>query len=150
MMDWDSEIKDTGFQVTPGVYPFEIIDAEQTKSKGKKLPPSPMLKVEIECTMDSGTAFRVTDFIVLHESLEWKVAQFLESIGQKEPGKSCKPNWGPLALIGSTGKVEIENREGQDGNSYPSVKRWLPKEEGENAEFFGKDFKPVDDERIPF
>lgn len=156
-MDWNSEITKDGNTIEPGIYKYLITEINKTESKGTgKLPPSPMLVVKAKIDLGNFNERTITDYIVLHESLEWKVSQFLVSIGQKEKGKPCKPDWSNAAIVGKRGLLETRNQKGIDGRIYARVLQWIPqaeyekrKAENQDSDFLG-DFEPINDDRIPF
>lgn len=155
-MDWNSKItKDSG-TVKDGVYPYLIVDTEQKMTKTTL---KPMLEVRVKIRTGLGREMELRDWIVLSEETEWKVGQFLVSIGQKERGKECIPDWSPNAIIGKRGRLKIKNRNDRqqitwlapqnDANEASEEAEDKPKEEGTDDFFEG--FKEVStDSRIPF
>lgn len=155
-MDWNSKItKDSG-TVKDGEYPYLIVDTEQKMTKATL---KPMLEVRVKIGLGQGKEMELRDWIVLSEETEWKVGQFLVSIGQKERGKECIPDWSPNAIIGKRGRLKIKNRNDRqqitwlapqnDANETSQEVEDKPKEEKQDDFFEG--FKEVStDSRIPF
>lgn len=155
-MDWNSKItKDSG-TVKDGVYSYLIVDTEQKMTKTTL---KPMLEVRVKISTELGREMELRDWIVLSEETEWKVGQFLVSIGQKERGKECIPDWSPNAIIGKRGRLKIKNRNDRqqitwlapqnDANETSEEAGDKPKEEKKDDFFEG--FKEVStDSRIPF
>lgn len=154
-MDWNSKItKDSG-TIKDGEYPYIIVDAEQKVTRNTL---KPMLEVRAKISTGLGREMELRDWIVLSEETEWKVGQFLVSIGQKERGKECIPDWSPNAIIGKRGRLKIKNRNDrqqitwlapQNDAKEASEAEDKPKEEKKDDFFEG--FKEVStDSRIPF
>ena len=155
-MDWNSKItKDSG-TVKDGEYPYLIVDAEQKRTKATL---KPMLEVCVKIGLGQGREMELRDWIVLSEETEWKVGQFLVSIGQKERGKECIPDWSPNAIIGKRGRLKIKNRNDRsqitwlapqkDADKAPKEAEDVEKEEKQDDFFEG--FEEVsEDDRIPF
>lgn len=157
MMDWNSKISKDTNTIAEKDYRYVIVDAERTQTKGAgKLPVCPMLKVTAQIQVGKDRTIEIHDYIVLHETMEWKIGQFLVSIGQKKKGEPCQPNWDPNAIIGKRGWLNTKNNK----EGYPQVNRWLSPEEApemqskeekqEIGDFFGPNDKPIEDDRIPF
>lgn len=155
-MDWNSKItKDSG-TVKDGEYPYLIVDAEQKVTRNTL---KPMLEVRVKISTGLGREMELRDWIVLSEETEWKVGQFLVSIGQKERGKECVPDWSPNAIIGKRGRLKIKNRNDRqqitwlapqnDAHEASEEAEDKPKEEKKDDFFEG--FKEVSTyNRIPF
>ena len=120
-MDWDSGISaEVGESNLPpiGEYGFTITEFEKTVSKaGKK-----MAKITIELD-EAGQFWKVTDFLVLQDSMAWKLAQFFESLGLKKKGEplTVMP-WDKV--LNETGRVKIKH-EVYEGKEYCKVDRYI-------------------------
>lgn len=151
-MDWNSKItKDSG-TVKDGEYPYLIVDAEQKRTKETL---KPMLEVCAKIGLEQGREMELRDWIVLSEETEWKVGQFLVSIGQKERGKECIPDWSPNAIIGKRGRLKVKNRNDRSQITWLAPQKdtdKAPKEaKEEKQDDFFKDFEEVSiDDCIPF
>ncbi len=121
-MDWDSPIEaqigDTNLPPA-GDYGFNVEEFEKTFSKaGKK-----MAKITIKLDRD-GQFWKVTDYLVLTESMAWKLAQFFECLSLKKKGEELKKMpWDKV--LGATGRVKIKHEE-YNGDQYCKVDRYLP------------------------
>lgn len=123
-MDWDSGISaDVGEANLPpvGEYGFTVIEFEKTVSKaGKK-----MAKVTLELDQ-SGQFWKVNDFLVLQDSMAWKLAQFFECLGLKKKGEPLTSMpWDKV--LNESGRVKIKH-ETYDGKEYCKVERYVATE----------------------
>ena len=113
-LNWDDEIQDeTGsFEPLPeGDYRFTVKQVERARSQGKgKLPPCNMAKVTLTV---HGAEFdrEITENLVLHSSIEWKLSQFFLSIGLKKHGEPLRMNW--TGAVGRQGNCHVTKREYQ-------------------------------------
>ena len=125
-MDWNSTIENDGEDYTlldEGDYCFEVTKFERGRSQGGKLPPCPMAMLTLRVTDPAtGAATTIIDNLVLHSNLEWKLAQFFRSIGQKKHGEPLRPNWNTVE--GSRGRchVYIDEFKGRDGDTKKNNK----------------------------
>ena len=127
-MDWNSMIENDGEEYTlldEGDYNFEVTKFERDRSSGSgKLPSCPMAVITFRVTDSaSGLSTTITDNLVLHSSLEWKLSSFFRSIGQKKHGEPLRPNW--QNLVGSKGRchVYIDKYTNRDGEEKQRNKR---------------------------
>lgn len=123
-MDWDSGISaDVGEANLPpvGEYGFTVTEFEKTVSKaGKK-----MAKVTLELDQ-SGQFWKVNDFLVLQDSMAWKLAQFFECLGLKKKGEPLTSMpWDKV--LNESGRVKIKH-ETYDGKEYCKVERYVATE----------------------
>lgn len=126
-LGWDEEIENDGSDyvlLEEGEYPFVVTKVERSRSAGKgKLPPCNMAVVTLRVN-DQTT---VTENLILHTSLEWKLCQFFTSIGQRRHGERLRMNWG--AVLGKTGRCEVgvrtyEKKDGSEGKAN-EIKKFL-------------------------
>ena len=143
-MDWDSGISadvGTGEMNLPpvGEYGFKVIEFEKTLSKaGKK-----MAKIVIELDKE-GQFWKVYDYLVLSDSMAWKLATFFESLSLKKKGEPlAKMPWDDV--LGKTGRVKIKH-ETFDGKESCKVDRYLPSEASQASS--KPSANPMDD--VPF
>ena len=109
-LSWDDEIAEEGsYEPLPeGDYRFTVSKIERARSQGKgKLPPCNMAKVTVRIPTDSGER-ELTENLLLHSSLEWKLSQFFLSIGLKKHGEPLRMNW--TAAVGRSGKCRVVQR----------------------------------------
>ena len=123
-MDWDSGIAaDVGESNLPpeAEYGFTVTEFEKTVSKaGKK-----MAKVTLELDQ-SGQFWKVNDFLVLQDSMAWKLAQFFECLGLKKKGEPLTSMpWDKV--LNESGRVKIKH-ETYDGKEYCKVERYVATE----------------------
>ena len=114
---WDDEIqRDESFQVLPeGDYRFTVTRFERARHSGSEKIPAcnkAVLTLSVSGPEASG---EVQTSLFLHSKFEWKLCQFLTSIGQRKHGEAMRMNWG--AVPGSTGVCHVGVRKwtGNDG-----------------------------------
>lgn len=123
-MDWDSgisaEATQNEFNLPPiGDYEFKIIEFERTFSKSGK----PMAKLNLQLNCD-GQLFRVYDYLVLQQSMEWRLAAFFECIGLKKKNESLtRMPW--EKVLNAHGRVKIKH-EDYNGQTNVKVEKYLP------------------------
>ena len=118
-LSWDSEIKkESSFVLLePGEYDFRVEKMERStynpSPQSKIRDSSPMAELELKIDSPEGTA-TVFENLILHSVTEFKISEFFTAIGQKQKGIPFTPNW--AAVIGATGRAEIEVNEYSDRN----------------------------------
>ena len=124
-LDWDDVIENDGdeFQILPeGDYDFTVTKFERGRSKGSaKIPPCNMAIITMRVSNENGSTV-ISDNIVLHTKMEWKISQFFRAIGQKKHGEQLQPRWG--SVVGSSGRchVYVDKFQGNDGRERESNK----------------------------
>lgn len=160
-MDWNSPIRKDSGTVKDGEYSYVIVDTEQKVTRNTL---KPMLEVRVKINLGGGHDMELRDWIVLSEETEWKVGQFLVSIGQKKRGEECIPDWSQRAIVGKRGRLKVKNRNDRAQITWLAPKKEEPqfanKENGETVsqkasqekqDDFFEGFKEINtDERIPF
>lgn len=141
-MDWDSgisaEATATEYEIPPvGEYGFTVIEFEKTVSKsGKK-----MAKINIQLD-EAGRKTRIYDYLVLQESMAWKLASFFESLNLKQKGEPLTTMPWDKVLY-AEGRVKIKH-EIYEGEERCKVDRYLP------CVAATAPAKPVNDIDVPF
>lgn len=141
-MDWDSgisaEATATEYEIPPvGEYGFTVIEFEKTVSKsGKK-----MAKINIQLD-EAGRKTRIYDYLVLQESMAWKLASFFESLNLKQKGEPLTTMPWDKVLY-AEGRVKIKH-EIYEGEERCKVDRYLP------CAAATAPAKPGDDIDVPF
>lgn len=107
-LGWDDAITndESEFQPIPeGDYTFTVTKFERGRSAGKgKLPPCNMAILTLR--IDGGArSITVTENLILHSSLEWKLSSFFRSIGQKKHGEPLCPRWNEV--VGAVGRCRV-------------------------------------------
>lgn len=123
-MDWDSGISAEASQANlppVGEYGFTVIEFEKTISKsGKK-----MAKINLELDRDA-QFWKVNDYLVLQESMAWKLAAFFECLGLKKKGEPLTSMpWDKV--LGASGRVKIKH-ETYEGKENCKVDRYVTTE----------------------
>ena len=130
MMDWNDYIEQESQFVTlpEGDYNFTVTSFEKAKHAGSaKIPACNKAILELTFKAPNGQRGRCKDFLLLHESVEWKLCAFFRSIGQKQHGTGLHMDWSKVQ--GAKGRAHfIVNDDG-----YNRVDRYLDPEENEGA-----------------
>ena len=128
MMDWNDYIENEGEITTlpEGDYDFTVKNFEKGHHEGSaKIPPCNKAILDLEFRAPDGSRGRCKDFLLLHDSVEWKLCAFFRSIGQKQHGTGISMDWGKVP--GAKGRAHvIVNEQG-----YNRVERYLDPEEKE-------------------
>lgn len=131
MMDWNDYIENEGELVTlpEGDYDFTVTSFEKGQHAGSaKIPPCNKAILELTFRAPNGSRGKCKDFLLLHDSVEWKLCAFFRSIGQKQHGKGITMDWSKVQ--GAKGRAHvIVNEEG-----YNRVDRYLDPEIIDTAE----------------
>ena len=119
MMDFDDVLESDGqeFVVLPeGDYTFTVTSIERGHFPGgQKIPSCNKVTVMLAIDNDQGIATARVD-LILYRTVEWKIAAFFRSIGQKKHGEKTVMNWNKV--VGSRGKAHFKPREYQkDGQT---------------------------------
>lgn len=104
---WDDEIvAESEYTLLPeGDYDFEVKNFERGRSNGStKLPPCNMAILTLRVS-DEKQSTIVTDNLVLHSRMEWKLSQFFLAIGQKKHGEPLKMDWSKVQ--GAKGRCKV-------------------------------------------
>lgn len=119
LMGWDDVIESDGqeYVVLPeGDYNFTVTNVERGYFNGSPKVPACNQAI-LTLNVDGGEHGHVTvrANLLLYRSLEWKLAQFFRSIGQKKHGEKLVMNW--PAVNGAHGRCHIKPRSytGNDG-----------------------------------
>lgn len=130
MMDWNDYIENEGeFTTLPeGDYDFTVTSFEKGQHAGSaKIPPCNKAILELTFRALDGSRSKCKDFLLLHDSVEWKLCAFFRSIGQKQHGKGITMDWSKVN--GAKGRAHvIVNDEG-----YNRVDKYLDPETEENG-----------------
>ena len=129
-MDWNDSIENDGIEfvlLPDGEYNFTITKFERGRFTGsEKVPPcnKAIITLQIESTVGIAT-LKVN--LLLVRSLEWKIAQFFRSIGQKKQGEKLTMDWSKV--LGSTGRAYIKQKTYTNSNgeerTYNDVDHFL-------------------------
>ncbi|MDE5564851.1 MAG: hypothetical protein K2I93_06820, partial [Oscillospiraceae bacterium] len=106
---WDDEIQEeSSFVLLPeGDYRFRITKLDKGRyDGGAKISACPKAIVTFCVNALDGSEVFITENLLLHKKMEWKLSQFFASIGMKAKGEKLKMNWSP-ALIGKTGVCKV-------------------------------------------
>lgn len=114
-LGWEEEIENDGNDfvlIDEGDYDFVVTKFERGRSKGSdKLPPCNMAILTIRVNDET----TITENLILHSKMEWKLCQFFTSIGLRKHGEKMRMNWSKV--LGATGRcrVIVEDYTGKDG-----------------------------------
>ena len=111
IMGWDDVIENDGqeFVVLPeGDYTFTVSNFERGSFPGgAKIPACPKATVTLNIDNNQGVATARVD-LLLYRTVEWKIAAFFRSIGQKKHGEKVAMNWNKV--VGARGKAHFKPR----------------------------------------
>ena len=112
LMGWDDVIENDGqeFIVLPeGDYTFTVTGFERGHFPGwQKIPACNKATLTLNIDNDLGIATAKID-LLLYRTVEWKIAAFFRSIGQKKHGEKTVMNWNKV--INARGKAHFKPRE---------------------------------------
>ncbi|WP_438832852.1 hypothetical protein [Streptococcus pluranimalium] len=119
-LDWGDTLVNDGneFILLPaGEYEFEVTKFERGRFNGsEKMPACPKAELTFKIESPEGTAF-VSEQLLLHTKMEWRLSAFFAAIGQKKKGQPLPMNWNNV--IGSKGRCKVivnkyTNRDGAE------------------------------------
>ena len=119
VMGWDDVLENDGqeFIILPeGDYTYTVTNFERGQFPGgAKIPACLKATITLNIDNDQGVATARVD-LLLYRTVEWKMAAFFRSIGQKKHGEKATMNWNKV--VGSRGKAHFKPREYQkDGQT---------------------------------
>ena len=122
-------------QVADGVVvvprPADREDARGGRHAGSdNLPPCNKATIHIKIDGPTGSV-TLKHSLFLHSKTEGLLSAFFAAIGQKKKGEPLRMNW--AKVIGSKGLCKISQYQGDDGNIYNEVKRFLPSEDRQES-----------------
>lgn len=107
-LDWGDTLVNDGneFILLPaGEYEFEVTKFERGRFNGSaKMPACPKAELTFKIESPKGTAF-VSEQLLLHTKMEWRLSAFFAAIGQKKKGQPLQMNWN--TVVGSKGRCKI-------------------------------------------
>ncbi|SFJ74848.1 hypothetical protein [Succinivibrio dextrinosolvens] len=108
---WDDEVEQDGGDfvlLDEGEYSFTVSKFERGRFPGSsKIPPCN--KAILTLTIDSPQGrTSVNSDLIMYSSMEWKLSQFLRSIGLKKEGEKVRVKWDQL--VGKKGRCLIKHR----------------------------------------
>ena len=115
-LDWDSGldfIEEKEYSVLPvGEYEFIVVNLEKTYSKTG----SPMGVITLDIITDQGQHSTVKDYLVISESMAWKLSSFFQCVGLQKKGEVLKKMpWNKV--VGAEGRVSIKHETFNDKES---------------------------------
>lgn len=123
-LDWDSGldfVEEKEYSILPvGEYEFTVVNLEKTYSKAG----SHMGVITLDIITDQGQHSTVKDYLVISESMTWKLSQFFQCVGLQKKGEVLKKMpWNKV--VGAEGRVSIKHelyndRESAKVNKYLS------------------------------
>lgn len=131
-LSWDGFITNDGEGFTllePGEYEFVVADFERSRTQKTDMPMA-VLTLEVGNEIDERT--QITDYLVLQDTLEWKISQFFRSLGLKKHGESVHTDKTFEKSVGMSGRCRVVQEEyvNKDGEKRKSnkIKRYLEPE----------------------
>ena len=121
-LDWNDTIEndDNAYVVLPeGEYRFTVAGMERDRFPGSaRLPACNKAALTLEVEGPEGPVTVKTD-LILHRTLEWKLAAFVRSIGLKKRGTSMVMDW--KSVYGAEGRALFRPRTYQKDGSERQV-----------------------------
>lgn len=112
IMDWDSAIESDGSQfiVLPeGDYAFTVTGFERGRYPGSaKIPACNKASLTLTVELPDGQTATCKEDLILYRTLEWKLASFFRSIGQKKVGERVVMDWSKV--LGARGRAHFKPR----------------------------------------
>ena len=112
IMDWDSAIESDGSQfiVLPeGDYAFTVTGFERGRYPGSaKIPACNKASLTLTVELPDGQTATCKEDLILYRTLEWKLASFFRSIGQKKVGERVVIDWSKV--LGARGRAHFKPR----------------------------------------
>ena len=115
-LDWDNGldfVEEKEYSILPvGEYEFIVVNLEKTYSKAG----SPMGVITLDIITDQGQHSTVKDYLVISESVAWKLSQFFQCVGLQKKGEALKKMpWNKV--VGAEGRVSIIHESFNDKES---------------------------------
>ena len=115
IMNWDDVIENDGQEyilLPEGDYNYRVTSFERGQFPGgPKIPPCPKARLTLSVDTDQGTATARVD-LLLYRTVEWKMAAFFRSIGQKKHGEKTVMNWSKV--LGARGRAHFKPSSSKD------------------------------------
>lgn len=123
--DWDSGldfVEEKEYSILPvGEYEFTVVNLERTYSKAG----SPMGVITLDIITDQGQHYAVKDYLVISESMAWKLSSFFQCVGLQKKGQALKKMpWNKV--VGAEGRVSIKHDTYNDKESAKVNKYLAP------------------------
>ena len=127
-LDWESEIVNDAQEfilLEDGDYNFTVMAVERGRFNGSdKMPACNVAKVKLKIENPIGEVV-LTQQLMLHSKVEWKLSEFFASIGLKKKGQPYRMTWN---IAGYTGRCKI-GKKTYNNNTYNEVKKFYSAEE---------------------
>ena len=122
-LEWEDTIeKDESFTVIPeGKYDFEVVKVERGKFNGSaKIPAANMAIVTLNIKENGNVIGEVSENLIMHSKMEWKLSAFFRAIGQKKHGEKLVMDWPNVPASNGLCKVTIRKWKKEDGSEAES------------------------------
>lgn len=110
-LGWDDEIEQDGgdfILLDESEYAFTVTKFERGRFPGStKIPPCNKATLTLAIDSDQGRTSVNAD-LIMYSSMEWKLSQFLRSVGLKKEGEKVRVKWDQL--VGKKGRCMIKHR----------------------------------------
>lgn len=133
-LGWDDEVENTSSfpDIEDGEYDFIVDHYERAVVSGTGKYSGQRMAV-IYCNIQGPEEVQLKTNIIMNTNFQWKLSQFLISIGQmkNEEGAKARPNWNTVG--GSRGRCKIEHKPNYNDPSkkHPEITEFLPPAENE-------------------
>lgn len=110
-LEWDDEIsgESSGFiLLEDGDYDFTVTAFERGRFPGStKIPACKKAVFTLAVETSQGIAYVKHD-LILWSTLQWRIAEFFQSIGQGKKGEPLRPRWSEV--VGACGRARFKTR----------------------------------------
>lgn len=154
VLDWDDEIENDGQEyilLPEGDYNFRVTGFKRGTFKGgAKIPQCKQAELTLEVVAEDGTAICYEN-LILYSSMEWKLAAFFRSIGQKKHGEKVKMDWSKVN--GAEGRAHFKPRSYEkDGETKQvnAVDKYIDYDPNFFSAVASVETVEADDDKLPF
>ena len=128
IMEWDDTIEQDGegYRILPaGDYSFTVAAFERGRFPGSERMPA-CNKAMLTLKIDGMDGMFVRDSLILHRSLEWKLAAFFRCIGLKQRGEKMVMDWSRVQGTHGRARIrpQVRSRDGKE-RTFNEVERYL-------------------------
>lgn len=124
-LSWDSEITDgesTYFLPAVGEWRFTVKEYEKGYHSGTgKIKECPKATVTLVVT-DGDKKCEIKEVLLLHTSMEWKLADFFRCLGLKKQGEKLKMEFDKITGLSGTARIRHEEWTNKNGETKISAK----------------------------
>ncbi|MCD7920916.1 MAG: hypothetical protein LUG27_00435 [Clostridiales bacterium] len=122
-LDWGDPINDGNRSMynllDEGDYPFTVTEMRRGRTSGTgKLPPCNRAELTLCVEPEPGKTVNVKCDLILHTSVEWRLAAFFRCIGAKRKGEQTDMDWQAVKGARGYGHFKPKAFTGRDGKEH--------------------------------